>query len=81
MLAPDSARSVTVTCRAENSVGAGSPSDKQTIKTLEEAPEGPPRDIIVRAQGPQTIEISWKVRQEIIYMVFTLAHSQHISPH
>ena len=44
-------------------MGAGVASEKQTIKTLEEPPEGPVRAVIVRARGPQTLEIIWKVGQ------------------
>ena len=66
-------------------MGSGVASEKQTIKTLEEPPEGPPRAVIVRAVGPQTLKIIWKVGQrtrgqDIIYMVFLLAPVQHISP-
>ena len=45
-------------------MGAGVASEKQTIKTLEEPPEGPARDVTVRAVGPQTLKIIWKVGQE-----------------
>ena len=45
-------------------MGSGVASEKQTIKTLEEPPEGPARDVIVRAVGPQTLKIIWKVGQE-----------------
>ena len=48
--------------RAENQVGVGLPSDKQTIKTLEEAPEGAPLNVIVRAPSSETLEVSWKVK-------------------
>ena len=61
-------------------MGAGEASQKQTIKTLEEAPEGPPRDLIVRGAGPESLEIIWKVREEIIYTVFPLACGQHVRP-
>ena len=69
-------------------MGSGVASEKQTIKTLEEPPEGPVRAVIVRARGPQTLKIIWKVGQrgqrtrgqDIIYMVFLLAPVQHISP-
>ena len=47
--------------RAENQVGVGLPSEKQTIKTLEEAPEGAPLNVIVRAPSSETLEVSWKV--------------------
>ena len=73
-------RDLTNDFRAENRVGAGVASEKQTIKTLEEPPEGPARDVIVRALGPQTLKIIWKVGEDIIYMVFLLAPLQHISP-
>lgn len=45
-------------------MGSGVASEKQTIKTLEEPPEGPARAVIVRAVGPQTLKIIWKVGQE-----------------
>ena len=57
-------RDLTNDFRAENRVGSGVASEKQTIKTLEEPPEGPARDVIVRAVGPQTLKIIWKVGQE-----------------
>ena len=44
-------------------MGSGVASEKQTIKTLEEPPEGPVRAVIVRAVGPQTLKIIWKVGQ------------------
>ena len=54
-------KSIEQPLRAENSVGAGQPSEKQTIKTLEEAPEGPPLNVIVKAQSSETLKLSWKV--------------------
>ena len=57
-------RDLTNDFRAENGVGSGVASEKQTIKTLEEPPEGPVQDVIVRAVGPQTLKIIWKVGQE-----------------
>ena len=66
-------KSIEQPLRAENSVGAGQPSEKQTIKTLEEAPEGPPLNVIVKAQGPETLKLIWEVGIIIIYIL------QHIS--
>ena len=54
-------KSIEQPLRAENRVGAGQPSEKQTIKTLEEAPEGPPLNVIVKAEGSETLKIVWKV--------------------
>ena len=54
-------KSIEQPLRAENQVGAGLPSEKQTIKTLEEAPEGPPLNVIVKAQSSESLVVLWKV--------------------
>ena len=72
-------KSIEQPLRAENSVGAGQPSEKQTIKTLEEAPEGPPLNVIVKAQGSETLKLIWEVGIIIIYILLPLASIQHIS--
>ena len=54
-------KSIEQPLRAENQVGAGLPSEKQTIKTLEEAPEGPPLNVIVKAQSSESLQVLWKV--------------------
>ena len=59
-LQPNTVYSIKI--EAENSVGLGRPSEKQTIKTLEEAPEGAPQDVIVRAISSEALKIIWKVR-------------------
>ena len=47
---------------ASNRVGVGEASEKQTIKTLEEAPEGAPEDVSVKSISSESLEIIWKVR-------------------
>ena len=40
----------------------GEASEKQTIKTLEEAPEGAPEDVSVKSISSESLKIIWKVR-------------------
>jgi hypothetical protein len=43
-------------------VGVGEASEKQTIKTLGEVPEGAPEDVSVKSISSKSLKIIWKVR-------------------
>ena len=59
-LQPNTVYSIKI--EAENSLGVGQASDKQTIKTLEEAPEGAPEEVSVKSISSEAMKIIWKVR-------------------
>ncbi|BES91158.1 Hemicentin 1 [Nesidiocoris tenuis] len=48
-----------VIIQAYNSVGVGIASAPVTVMTLEGAPNDPPRDVVCRANGPQSLDIQW----------------------
>ena len=58
-LQPNTVYSIRI--EASNRMGVGQPSIKQTIKTLEEAPEGPPQDVSVKSISSEALKIIWKV--------------------
>ena len=58
-LQPNTVYSIKI--EARNRMGVGQPSIKQTIKTLEEAPEGPPQDVSVKSISSEELKIVWKV--------------------
>ena len=60
-LQPNTVYSIKI--EAENSLGMGQASDKQTIKTLEEAPEGAPEDVSVKSISSVTLKVIWKVKE------------------
>ena len=74
-------KSIEQLLRAENSVGAGPASEKQTIKTLEEAPEGPPLNVIVKPQDSETLKLLWKVGNYNLYTVLSGSHPTHQTQH
>lgn len=43
-------------------MGYGPPSTYVTISMLEEAPSGPPQEIVVKAMGSEALNITWMVR-------------------
>ncbi|XP_022253428.1 Down syndrome cell adhesion molecule-like protein 1 isoform X2 [Limulus polyphemus] len=57
-LEPASSYLLSVT--AENSVGWGSQSEWLSAKTQQEAPSGPPTEVMVQATGPNSIKVVWK---------------------
>ena len=67
-LQPNTVYSIKI--EAENIVGVGKASEKQTIKTLEEAPEGAPEDVSVKPISSITVKVIWKVN-EIIHYLFS----------
>ena len=50
---------------ASNREGVGEASEKQTIKTLEEVPEGAPEDVSVKSVSSKALKIIMKVRMQI----------------
>ena len=74
-------KSIEQPLRAENSVGAGPASEKQTIKTLEEAPEGPPLNVIVKPQDSETLKLLWKVGNYNLYTVLSGSDPTHQNQH
>ena len=70
-------KSIEQPLRAENNVGAGQPSERQTIKTLEESPEGPPLNVIVKAQSSESLNVIWKVGNYNLSTFLAGSHPTH----
>ena len=51
--------------RAENSVGLGESSPVQSIRTSPAPPTGAPLNVSIRATGPQSLQLTWKVQEYI----------------
>ena len=69
-LQPNTVYSIKI--EAENSLGMGQASDKQTIKTLEEAPEGAPEDVSVKSISSVTLKVIWKVKEIVSFRCLQL---------
>ena len=69
-LQPNTVYSIKI--EAENSLGVGQASDKQTIKTLEEAPEGAPEDVSVKSISSVTLKVIWKVKEIVSFRCLQL---------
>ena len=72
-LQPNTVYSIKI--EASNRMGVGQPSIKQTIKTLEEAPEGPPQDVSVKSISSEALEITWQVKIYHLYIIWTVIHA------
>ena len=72
-LQPNTVYSIKI--EASNRMGVGQPSIKQTIKTLEEAPEGPPQDVSVKSISSEALEITWKVKIYHLYIIWNVFHA------
>ena len=70
-------KSIEQPLRAENNVGAGQPSERRTIKTLEESPEGPPLNVIVKAQSSESLNVIWKVGNYNLSTFLAGSHPTH----
>jgi hypothetical protein len=53
------ATSYLVRVMAENQLGLGEPSDELQIRTAEEPPAAPPRDVVVDTRGARQLVVTW----------------------